>query len=201
MYQKQKKGFTLIELLVVISIIALLAGILLPSLSKARDNSRRVACRALLSGIGRAIELYKGQYNALPWAREFSTVTSSQEGKEYLKDVSIADALAEFADAKQFKCPSDDGPSGSSEIEGSAELKEQFGGKTFFEHEETSYDYFQLWQLEEIDSSLYQRMLEHGDSKILAMNDFEPFHGKPGTYGASNYLFGDGHVSDMIDGK
>ena len=54
------RGFTLIELLVVVAIIAILAGLLLPSLAKAKQSSYRIKCTSNLKQLGAAIEMYTG---------------------------------------------------------------------------------------------------------------------------------------------
>lgn len=74
-----KRGFTLIEMLLVVSIIALLIAILMPALSRAREQATIVAVNAELYGIAIALESYsldnKDKYpptraDCNPWARE-----------------------------------------------------------------------------------------------------------------------------------
>jgi len=65
-FPHRRRGFTLIELLVVISIIAILAGLLLPVIAKARTTAKIAQAKVEINGIAAAISKYEADYSRFP---------------------------------------------------------------------------------------------------------------------------------------
>ena len=80
-----KKQFTLIELLVVIAIIAILAAMLLPALSAARESARNTSCINLLSQIVKASIIFSTNNEGKIPGKEEKNGTNKFKGKEDCK--------------------------------------------------------------------------------------------------------------------
>lgn len=100
----KQRAFTLLELLIVIAIIAVLAGLLLPALSQAKEKARRVSCTSNLKQIVLAMHQYAMDYGAYPWRVPPSdggsqTMTRAAKSFQVMRD--------ELQTPQMLVCPSD----------------------------------------------------------------------------------------------
>ena len=103
---KKNNCFTLIELLVVIAIIAILAGMLMPALNKARERSRITSCKGNLKSLGMAQIFYMDEYNwcLMDVSAKNPAYPGNSNTQTYWMDILLKYLLA---GKKVYECPSD----------------------------------------------------------------------------------------------
>lgn len=168
-------GFTLIELLVVISIIAVLAGLLLPALGRAKKNGQTTACLNNLHQIGLALQMYvQESEEKLPICAQMPSLDTNSP--------SIMTTLKPYLESKPiWQCPAD---------------------KQVFDREQTSYEWNmylngapydqpQVWSLE--TKGLVDYCFE-GRLSVPLVGDAEPYHGAEGIWMGKNAVYFDWRV-------
>jgi len=190
------RGFTLLELLLVIAIIATLAALLLPVLSRAKTNARNISCLSNLKQLGIATRLYAEDNNGKLPAAELlpSNPTDPQNPLPRISDVLapyVGKLVSTNAGPPVFKCPADN--------------------DWYFEAEGSSYQWNAGLNNQRIDIgenhgfraiivsngvTVFQTngVMSHAADSTPLFLDYEDFHPRPPKSG-KNVVYMDGHAT------
>ncbi len=206
----RNQAFTLIELLVVIAIIALLAALLFPVFSRARDKARQVSCASNEKQIGLAAALYIQDYDEhyplghAPVANPLATFNSGGDYEPHFIEL-VRPYVKNSKNQGVWRCPSD--PSARLTKEGDkTEFHVSYSVNGWFEFgqplaqvetpaskiyvvEPTDDDHFHWWELGRVALSDPYLPLANLPEKRFVEQVARTRHG-----GGANYLYADWHV-------
>jgi prepilin-type N-terminal cleavage/methylation domain-containing protein len=175
-------GFTLIEILVVITIISLLVGIVMPSLSQAREQSKKAVCLSNLRSIGQGVQEYLDEHEdvyfyacRLPSAEE---QLAEDQGREEYPPLPVALEKQLKGAADVFRCPSDRNT-----------MDDQIPTRTYFEYETTSYEWFTEYNGKKVGHDPLTKLMGRRDAYLIW--DFEAYHGGVEKTGSHHTLYAD----------
>ncbi len=174
--ERTDAAFTLIELLVVLAVIALLAALLLPVLSKGKEAGRATACVSNLHQIGIALQIYvDGNHNLLPVMRDRPSDTNAITTNALPSpDVVLQ---TELGNTNVLRCPSDN--------------------QNLFEQTGSSYSWNSLLNGENADRLTVLGM-NFDPHAIPVFFDKQGLHAARGADKAVNYLYADGHIKNLL---
>lgn len=171
-----RAAFTLIELIVVIAIMAILASLLLPALSKAKEAGRGTACLSNLHQIGLALQIYVSENkNRLPVMHDkFIGANSPPTNQTDTVDLVLRDQLG---NTNALRCPSD---------------------ARFFLETGSSYGWNNLINGQDAEH-LTVFLINFDPHQIPVFFDKEKFHAGRGAGKEVNYLYADGHIKKLLE--